>query len=197
LLSDVYCVCDGVKFYFEATEGLDEQCMFYNGWKCDHFVGNVFVFSIEGLIIACVVNAPGSFHDSTIAELGGIYDLLREAYDRTGGKCVIDSAFSAANNPFMIKSSENVLLAQNAEQVLVQKEATGLRQAAEWGMHALQGSFPRLRDRIQYETNGERKVFLQLLPLLCNYRTNMVGLNQIRNTYVPLWSVDARYFVHI
>jgi DDE superfamily endonuclease len=196
LLPDVYCVMDGVKFYFEATEDLDEQCMYYNGWKCDHFIGNLFVFGIDGLVIACVVNAPGSFHDSTVAELGGVYDLLREAYLRTGGKCCVDSAFSSASLPFMIKSSDNVLRAADAEAVLVQQEATALRQAAEWGMHALQSSFPRLKDRIHYETNGERKVFLQLLPLLYNYRTNMVGLNQIRNTYVPLWSIDARYFVN-
>jgi DDE superfamily endonuclease len=195
LLTDVYCVADGVKFYFESCEDLDEQCMYYNGWKCEHFVGNVFVFGIDGLIIACVVNAPGSIHDSAVAELGGIYDKLSEVYERTGGKCCVDSAFSAATNAFMIKSSENVLRAQNPEQVLQQQEATSLRQAAEWGMRAIQGSFPRLKDRIHYETNGERKVFLQLLPLLYNYRTNLVGLNQIANTYVPLWAVDSRYIV--
>jgi hypothetical protein len=77
---------------------------------------------------------------------------------------------------------------------VLQQEATSLRQAAEWGMRAIQSSFPRLKDRIQYENNGERKVFLLLLPLLYNYRTNLVGLNQIGSTYVPLWTVDARYF---
>jgi DDE superfamily endonuclease len=195
LLTDVYCVCDGVKFYFEATEDLDEQCMYYNGWKCDHFVGNLFVFSLDGLIIACVVNAPGSIHDSALAEMGGLYDQLNEVYICTGGKCCVDSAFSSSTNPFMIKSSENVLRADNAEEVLLAEQATSLRQAAEWGMRAIQGSFPILKDRIQYETNEERKVFLQLLPLLYNYRTNMVGLNQIRNTYVPLWGVDCRYIV--
>jgi hypothetical protein len=86
LLTDVYCVYDGVKFYFEATEDLDEQCMYYNGWKCDHFVGNLFVFSLDGLIISCVVNAPGSIHDSALAEMGGLYDQLNEVYQRTGGK---------------------------------------------------------------------------------------------------------------
>jgi hypothetical protein len=45
LLKDVYCCMDGLKLYFESTEDLDEQCMFYNGWKCDHIVGNVFVFA--------------------------------------------------------------------------------------------------------------------------------------------------------
>jgi hypothetical protein len=95
----------------------------------------------------------------------------------------------------MIKSSQNILRADNPEELLKAEQATSLRQATEWGMRAIQGSFPRLKDRIHYETNGERKVFLQLLPLLYNYRTNMVGLNAIANTYVPLWSVDCRYIV--
>jgi DDE superfamily endonuclease len=195
LLTDVYCVVDGVKFYFQQCEDLDEQCMYYNGWKCDHFVGNLFVFSLDGLVIDCVVNAPGSIHDSALAELGGVYDRLNETYQRTGGKCCVDSAFSSATNPFIVKSSDNVLTANNAEELLLRDQATSLRQAAEWGMHAIQSSFPRLKDRIHYENNGERKIFLQLLPLLYNYRTNLVGLNQIANTYVPLWSMDARYFV--
>jgi DDE superfamily endonuclease len=195
LLRDVYCVLDGVKFYFEQCEDLDEQCMYYNGWLCDHFVGNLFAFSVDGLIIACVLNAPGSFHDSTMAEIGGMYERLQAVYERSGGKCCIDSAFCSVNNPFMIKSSQNVLAAHNAEQVRLQAEATSLRQAAEWGMRAIQGSFPRLKDRIHYETNGERAVFLKLVPLLYNFRTNLVGLNQIQNTYVPLWGVDCRYLV--
>jgi DDE superfamily endonuclease len=140
LLTDVYCVADGVKFYFEQCEDLDEQCMYYNGWKCDHFVGNLFVFSLDGLIIGCVVNAPGSIHDSTLAELGGIYDKLNDVYVRTGGKCCVDSAFCNSANPCLIKSSENIMRADNPEELLLQQEATSLRQAAEWGMRAIQSS---------------------------------------------------------
>jgi DDE superfamily endonuclease len=195
LLTGVYCVADGLKLFFQSTEDLDEQCMYYNGWLCDHFVGNVFVFLLDGLIIACVVNAPGSMHDSALAELGGVYEKLSDVYDRTGGKCCVDSAFSSANNAFMVKSSENVLRADNPQQVLLSEQATSLLQAAEWGMRAIQGSFPRLKDRIHYENNGERKVFLQLLPLLYNYRTNLVGLNAIQNTYVPLWGIDSRHII--
>ena len=29
-----------------------------------------------GIVIVAAVNAPGSMYDSTVAELGGIYDLI-------------------------------------------------------------------------------------------------------------------------
>jgi hypothetical protein len=72
-------------------------------------------------------------------------------------------------------------------------EATSLRQAAEWGMRAIQGSMPRLKDAIRYEENGERSRIMKLVPLLYNLRLSRVGLNQIANTYVPHWSKDFKY----
>ena len=77
------------------------------------------------------------------------------------------------------------------------REATSLRQAAEWGMRAIQGSMPRLKDNLHYEDNGERKRIMKLVPLLYNLRLARVGLNQIANTYVPRWSNDANYYMDI
>jgi DDE superfamily endonuclease len=165
LLPDVFAFADGVKLYFESTADLDEQSMFYNGWMHSHFISNLFVFSADGRIIAAVLNAPGSLHDSTLAEWGGIYDELEEMYNRTGGKCCVDLAFSTVNNAYLIKSSQNYALAADGMALLRMQQATSLRQAAEWGMGAIQGSFPRLKDRIHYEENGERGVFLALVPL--------------------------------
>ena len=62
-------------------------------------------------------------------------------------------------------------------------------------MHALQGSFPRLRDRFQYEENGERKAMLLTIVLLYNLRVNKVGINQILNTYMPVLSKDTNYYI--
>ena len=196
LLSDVYCVADGMKLYFEQCSGEDEQNIYYNGWMHDHFVSCVFVFSIDGRIIRCIVNAPGSLHDSTLAEWGGIYDALEETYMRTGGKCCVDSAFASANNPYLIKSSQHLTDAEGALNVLRCHQATSMRQAAEWGMRAIQSAFPRLRDRIRFEEHGERRIFLSLVPLLYNFRLAHVGLNQLQNTYVPSWSVDSNYFIN-
>jgi hypothetical protein len=60
-------------------------------------------------------------------------------------------------------------------------------------MRALQGAFPRLRETIKYEENGERRRILVLVPLLYNFRLEVVGLNQIRNIYIPEWSKDNQY----
>jgi DDE superfamily endonuclease len=196
LLPDVFAVADGLKLYFQQCDGLDEQSMYYNGWKHDHFITNVLVFSIDGRMISTVINAPGSLHDSTLAEWGGIYEKLEAVYLRTGAKCCVDSAFQSTNNEFMIKSSENITSAGDSMELLRQQQATSLRQAAEWGMRAIQSSFPRLRDRIFYEESGvERRVFLSLVPLLYNFRLHYVGLNQLRNTYMPHLSADSRYFI--
>ena len=62
-------------------------------------------------------------------------------------------------------------------------------------MQGLQGSFPRLKDRIIYEENGERAIVLKFITLLYNYRVQSVGINQILNHYMPSLSKDARYLL--
>jgi DDE superfamily endonuclease len=197
LLTDVYAVADGLKLYFESTSDLDEQSMFYNGWKSSHFITNLFVFSCDGRCISAVLNAPGSLHDSTLAEWGGVYAELEDLYNRSGGKCCVDSAFSTVNNTFLLKSSENYSNADTAIDMLRMEQATSLRQAAEWGMRAIQSAFPRLKDRIHYEENGERAVFMSLVPLLYNFRLEKVGLNQIRNVYCRSWSIDSTFLIDV
>jgi hypothetical protein len=191
----VYCVADGLKLHFEKHSDLDEQSMYYNGWHHCHYVTNVLVFSIDGRIIHGLMNAPGSLHDSTLAEWGGIYKALEEVFVRTRGVCCVDSAFASTNAPYLIKSSDNTTTCGDALELVRREQATSLRQAAEWGMRAIQGAFPRMKDAIRIEENGERAVILNLLPLLYNYRLAKVGLNQLRNVYVPSWSVDAEFLI--
>ena len=103
---------------------------------------------------------------------------------------------SASNNNFLIKSAQNFNSANTPSEMLRLDQATSLRQAAEWGMRAIQSAFPRFYDRIKFERNGERAVYLSLLPLLYNYRLAKVGLNQICNVYCPNLSRDASYFIN-
>jgi DDE superfamily endonuclease len=179
LLDDVYAFADGLKLFFESTTDLDEQSIYYSGWKHSHFITNLFVFSADGRCIAAVLNAPGSLHDSTLAEWGNLKICTTE---------VVGSAV-------LIRQRTMVMLWMDWTCLLRMEQATSLRQAAEWGTGAIQASFPRLKDRIHYEENGERGVFLSLVPLLCNYRLAKVGLNQIRNVYCPSWSVDSAFFI--
>ena len=69
-----------------------------------------------------------------------------------------------------------------------------MRQSAEWGMRCLQGSFPRLKERFIYEERCERALMLRLVVLIYNYSVNTVGINQIRNVYMPWLEEDSNTF---
>lgn len=78
-------------------------------------------------------------HDSTISEWGNVYSKLKGIHDRTGGLCVVDSAFSKGFYPFLIKSSQDMPVTGDFGNVLLNRQATSPRQASEWSMRALQG----------------------------------------------------------
>jgi hypothetical protein len=91
---------DGLKLRLERAGDDTTQNNFYNGWTHDHYVSNLFLFSPDGKIRACYVNAPGTFHDSTtMANMSLIYDRIDDLYERMSSKIVVDSAFSADNRP--------------------------------------------------------------------------------------------------
>jgi hypothetical protein len=51
-------------------------------------------------------------------------------------------------------------------------------------MRMFRTSFPWVKDRFVYEEKGEQRIYLKMLVLLYNMRARMVGINQIRNTYM-------------
>ncbi len=145
-LQGVWCVMDGLKIPIQKPADDEMQNAYYNGWLHDHFVGCVFAFAPSGVVVTCTVNAPGSWHDSFIAENGGIYAKLESVFATTGGKAAVDSAFLLKRCPFLVKSGKKKHC-ETALQRRIRHQATFLRQSAEWGMRALQGSFPRLKDQ--------------------------------------------------
>ena len=56
-------------------------------------------------------NVQGCCHDSTIADLGNIYDKQKRVYWETGLKFVIDSTFASGPYKFLIKSSQDDITA--------------------------------------------------------------------------------------
>ena len=121
-------------------------------------------------------------------------------YNKYGGKCTADSAFCGEAYPYLIKSAQDPLLAQGdtraeiEQNVRIQLKATSMRQAAEWGMRAVQSLFPHLKDRFVYEEKGERLRVLHSMFLLYNVRTRMVGINQIWNFYMPYLRLDGNAY---
>jgi hypothetical protein len=50
-------------------------------------------------------------------------------------------------------------------------------------MRAFQSSMPCLKDRMIFETRGERRVTLTMMILLYNLRARAVGINQLKSIY--------------
>ena len=77
------------------------------------------------------------------------------------------------------------------EQMNLAAEATSMWQSAEWGMRAFQASFPRVKDRIEFESIGQRKLMMKVMILLFNLHARRVGINQILNIYMPSLNVNV------
>ena len=197
LLVDCYCMVDGFKLYLQQSGDSVIQSCFYNGWKHNHFVTNIFAFAPNGSIIAYTLNGPGTWHDSTLAHWGSSYSKLQKCWEEHHGKVLMDSAFASNMYEFIIQSSQNIPVTEGRQAMLLGQQATSCRQSAEWGMRGLQGSFPRLKDRIIYEENGEQAIILRFITLLYNYKVQNVGINQILSHYMPSLSKDARYLVGV
>ena len=191
LLQDCWATMDGLKLQLQQSGNTAIQERFYNGWTHDHYVTSVFCFCPDGTIPIAFFNVPGSVHDSQVAELGNTYEKLEQVYESTGGKCCVDLAFSNHKKDYLLKSGQDLLglsaLTRQGQQIehQLRRQTTSARQTAEWGMLSIQASFPRVKDRFIYEERGERRIVMTMFVLLYNMRVRMVGINQIRNTYMP------------
>ena len=122
----------------------------------------------------------------------GVYRKMERVYALHKATIVVDSAFNLRQNNYLIQSSQSdpepqepgVTRAQEKRAVALNNQATSLRQLSEHGMRMIQGQFPCLKDNLQLEEFGERKVVLHLLVLLYNYQTSKVGMNQILNSFM-------------
>eukprot|EP00957_Ditylum_brightwellii_P130236 9934955-Ditylum_brightwellii.AAC.1 len=76
---------DGAKLYLQQAGDVKIQEHFYNGWRHDHYVTNVFMFTPDGIIRLMVINLPGDTHDSTAAHDGFFYNKLEDFSKKYGG----------------------------------------------------------------------------------------------------------------
>jgi hypothetical protein len=104
-LPDVWGTCDGAKLNFQSTGDVRIQRMYYNEWTPGHYMSNIFVFAMDGMIRICGLNAPGTMHDSSVSDYSFVYEKLKAVYEHTDGKVVIDSAFHAGLVVFLVKSA--------------------------------------------------------------------------------------------
>jgi hypothetical protein len=187
---------DGLKLRVEKAGDYQIQNLFFNCWQHDHYISNLFLFSPDGKIRACYINAPGTMHDSTMAKQGSVYDKIDLLFAERGAKIVVDLAFSSEACQSMFKSWQSNIgnqgyVWQNSQ---LQRQATSVQQLSEWGMRGLQASFPRLKDRLMWEEKGEQRLVLEMIVRLYNYRVSVAGLNQIQSVFMPQLERSANRF---
>ena len=78
---------DGLKLPIQQSSHWLKQNMFYNGWKSQMFVNNIFCFAPDGLIRIATINCPGSWHNSTQADYG-VYQKLEGICNGAGALIV-------------------------------------------------------------------------------------------------------------
>ena len=120
-------------------------------------------------------------HDSDMAG-HGLYKKMEEVYQQTGEKVVVDSAFKLKQLKCLIKSSQSD--PRDEELLLINRDATSIRQLSEWGMRMIQGGFPRIKDCMKYEEKSDRKIIFMLLIHIYNFKTTNIGMNTILNSYM-------------
>ena len=80
-LDNVYLAVDGLKLQLQKPGDDRVQNCYYNGWTSNHYVSKLFAVATNCIIVTCVLDAPGSLHDYTVANFGGLYTLLTDVYD--------------------------------------------------------------------------------------------------------------------
>ena len=61
---------------------------------------------------------------------------------------------------------------------------TSLRQASEWGMRGLQGTFPHCKKRLPGDS-GQQRLVLEAIVLVHNFLTEYLGYSQIKSVFDP------------
>lgn len=81
---------DGLNLPVLVSDNDNLQNAYYDGWTCAHYCSWILVFAPDGNLIYTILNAPGSWHDSAIAE-----PLHSQLLERTppGYRILSDAAF--------------------------------------------------------------------------------------------------------
>ena len=184
---DVIGFMDGVAVLSECTSETIEQNAMYSGYYSDTVVNNVIAYGADGKVFLCAINFPGSWHDGSICT--NILPFIRE---RIGSyKVCVDQGFPRSGDadgvlvgPISRRSASRLSPILRDYVLRLSNSYVSLRQASEWGMRGLQGSFPRFKKRLPSD-KSKRKRILQSIIYIHNFRTHIIGCNQIKTVFDP------------
>ncbi|KAA1116630.1 hypothetical protein PGT21_020921 [Puccinia graminis f. sp. tritici] len=195
MLSKCVGFIDGLNLPVLVSDDEDIQNAYYNGWTCSHYCSCILAFASDGTIMYAILNAPGSWHDSTIAE--PLYDQLLH-HTPPGYRVISDTAFprksARLQSRILAPVKRGDQLPTDAHDFaylqLLNEQLVSARQAAEWGMRLIQGSFARLKLPLPASNHGFRLKLLQVVCQLHQLRCRSVGINQTATVYQAVWDED-------
>ncbi|KAI7943600.1 hypothetical protein MJO28_011128 [Puccinia striiformis f. sp. tritici] len=183
---------DGLNLPVLVSGDEDIQNAYYNGWTCSHYCSCVLAFAPDGTIMYAILNAPGSWHDAIIAE--PLYEQLLH-HTPPGYRIISDTAFPCKGERLQSRiiapAKRGDRLPQDAQSFarlkMLNDELVSARQAAEWGMRSIQGSFGRLKLPLPASDHQYRADLLLVVCRLHQLRCRMVGINQTASVYRSVW----------
>ena len=72
-----FAFVDGLNLPIFNSGDVDEQNPYYNGWLKGVFCSQLLAFGADGTVIHAIWNAPGSWHDQTLAR--SLFNVLHAA----------------------------------------------------------------------------------------------------------------------
>jgi hypothetical protein len=144
-ITNVIGFMDGLGLATECTEERIQQNAYYCGYQCDTMVNNVLVFGLDGKVFFCAINYPGSWADGSLTACffsnikGKIRDYkicVNQGFPRSG------DATGILVGPIPERSACRMHSLVRDHMICLTNVYTLLRQASEWGMRGLQGTFP-------------------------------------------------------
>ncbi|KAE9224594.1 hypothetical protein PF004_g12173 [Phytophthora fragariae] len=180
---------DGKNYKVQQPSNPDVQNAHYNGWLHSVYVTRTLCFSADGLVVWAKHNCPGSWNDGeTSLDFRRILaDPALNPDPRYG--IVADSAFPCGNemtgrvmSPLKDDDLSRVVPSVRRAAKIMSGAITFVRQLAEWGMGSVEKVYHRLLLPLPYDVN-KRKMRLDNLFRLSNFRVRTVSISQIRTTH--------------
>ena len=182
---------DGKNYnVMEPSCNADLQNAMYNGWLHCVFITGVLLYGADGTICWVRHNFVGSWNDGeTSRKLQE--KLMREDINAPGHGILTDTAFPCVNRLLgrimtPAKEGEIEKAPRRLRGIMARLSAaiTSVRQAAEWGMGAVEKVYQRLAKPLTFDPTVRARR-LDIMFRLYNFRVRTTGVSQIRSVFFP------------
>ncbi|EPZ35469.1 hypothetical protein ROZALSC1DRAFT_28416 [Rozella allomycis CSF55] len=185
LVGNKWGFVDGKNFRVEKPADANTQNAMYNGWLHQTLVTGTICFGADGTIVWAKHNCPGSWNDGdTSRALQNKLSDPRFSPDPNMG-ILSDSAFPVLGavkgkivTPLKDGDLGRIHPSCRSAATAMSNAITSLRQAAEWGMGAIEKPFERLLMKLP-SNKFRRSIRLSNIFRLYNIRVRRTGISQI------------------